>query len=100
VHAWQNTVSANMQFAGFLLLRLFSASAFDFVSYAAGLTTLPFSRFFLASLIIDVPVSFLFFYVGGQALRYGIYFSAVFALLFMCGIVYAARFALRQRQNK
>lgn len=82
IHTWQKAISRTKQFWGFVALRFMSVSAFDFVSYAAGLTALPFRTFFIASLMVDIPVSFIFFYIGGQAFRYSIYIFIAFALLF------------------
>lgn len=83
IHHWQKTISRRKQFWGFVALRFVSVSAFDFVSYAAGLTALPFRSFFAASLLVDMPVSFIFFYIGGRAFQYSVYFFGAFAALFI-----------------
>lgn len=81
IHQWQERISHRTQFAAFLALRLSTLVVADFVSYAAGLSKLPFSRFLLAALLVDIPVHFLFFYVGGQAIRYAFALIGGFAIL-------------------
>lgn len=96
IHTWQKAISRTKQFWGFFALRFMSISAFDFVSYAAGLTTLSFRTFFIASLMVDIPVSFIFFYVGGVAFQYSIYIFIAFAVLFA---VVIGVWQARQREN-
>ncbi len=83
VHQWQERVSKTKQFWGFVGLRFVSLVAFDFVSYAAGLTKLSFLAFITATLLIDIPAGFLFFYFGGLAVKYSIFIFAVFVVIFM-----------------
>lgn len=70
------------QFIGFVGLRFISITAFDFVSYAAGLTKLPFGVFLTASLTVDIPASLAFFYFGGLAIQYSFYLWGAFVILF------------------
>lgn len=72
VHQWQDRISHKRKFWGFMGLRLVSTVAFDFVSYAAGLTKISFRTFIISILIIDLPVNVLFFYSAGQAIKYGV----------------------------
>ncbi len=72
IHEWQDKISHAKQFWAFAGLRLTALVALDFVSYAAGLSKLPFTSFLLACLLIDIPTSFLFFFFGGVAFQYGI----------------------------
>lgn len=85
VHEWQDTISQTKQFWGFVGLRLVALFATDFVSYAAGLSKLSFTRFILATLLVDIPAYLVFFYIGGIAVAYSIYlylaFIAIFALV-------------------
>lgn len=83
IHQWQERISHRTQFAAFIALRLSTLVVSDFVSYAAGLSKLPFSRFLLAALLVDVPASLIFFYVGGQAIRYAFALLGGFAVLFI-----------------
>lgn len=95
VHEWQERVSQRQQFAAFLALRFLSIFAYDFVSYAAGLSKLPFRTFLAASVLVDVPVMFLFFYFGAVAYRYGIVIMVGFALLLFGGAYVASKRVLR-----
>lgn len=99
VHEWQKTISRRRQFWGFVGLRFLSVSAFDFVSYAAGLTALPFRSFLFASLIVDVPVSFIFFYAGGRALSYSAYIFGAFAVLFFITLFVSKRLVVDKKQS-
>ena len=99
IHEWQKKISGRMQFLGFVALRFVSVSAFDFVSYAAGLTAIRFRHFLLASLIVDIPVSFIFFYVGGRAITYSAYVFAGFAALFFISIFLSKKFFIDGAQN-
>lgn len=83
IHQWQERISHRTQFAAFVALRLSTLVVSDFVSYAAGLSKLPFSRFLLAALLVDVPASLLFFYVGGQAIQYAFALLGGFTILFI-----------------
>ena len=85
IHAWQERVSKQKQFWGFAGLRLVAILAYDFVSYAAGLSKLPFLLFFGASLLVDVPLTLIFFYLGGVAYRYGAYLMVGVVVMFLVG---------------
>lgn len=84
VHEWQDRISQKKQWWTFVAFRLATLSMFDFVAYAAGLSKISFRTYLGTLLIIDIPVSFIFFYFGGIALKYGLYlfvgFTVVFAL--------------------
>ena len=83
VHEWQDRISKRKQFWSFVGLRLTALVAFDFVSYAAGLTKLRFISFILACLLIDIPSSFLFFLFGGIAFQYSVFLFAGFIVIFL-----------------
>src|SRR3990167_11034387 len=85
IHRWQEQVSARKQFWAFAGLRLFSILAFDFVSYAAGLSKLSFKTFISATLLVDIPIGLLFFYLGGVAVKYSILFFGAFAVILVVG---------------
>ncbi len=86
-HLWQAKISAHRQLWGFMGLRLVSAVIADFVSYAAGLSTISFRNFLLGSVITDAIVSAVFFYLGSVVFMYGMYvfagFTALFAAFFL-----------------
>ncbi len=86
IHAWQEKVSKSRQLWTFTGLRAASLIAFDFISYAAGLTKLPFRTFLLATLIIDIPANFMFFYFGGLAVSFSVFLFGAFAVIFMVGL--------------
>lgn len=83
LHEWQARVSATKQFWGFVGLRAAALVAFDFVSYAAGLSKLSFAAFAGATLLVDLPATFLFFYFGGKAFEYGLIIFALFLVAAM-----------------
>ncbi|OGE76227.1 MAG: hypothetical protein A3K06_00230 [Candidatus Doudnabacteria bacterium RIFCSPHIGHO2_01_52_17] len=85
IHRWQERVSAHKQFWAFTGLRVVSVLAFDFVSYAAGLTKLSFKTFISATLLVDIPIGLLFFYLGGVAVKYSILFFGAFAVILVVG---------------
>ena len=80
IHKWQDSISRQKQFWTFAALRLSSLVAFDFVNYAAGLTKISFRTYFLATLLVEIPVGFVFFYLGGIAIQYSFYLFAFFTL--------------------
>lgn len=63
--------------------RLFLSSLYDFISYAAGLSKLPFKQFFLVSLLAGIPSTVFSAWIGDAAVTnkpflYGLFvFSAV-----------------------
>ena len=61
VHEWQERVSKKRQFWTFVVLRFTAIPAFDFISYGAGLSKMPFRTFIAASLLIDIPADIIFF---------------------------------------
>lgn len=86
VHDWQKSISARRQFWGFVGVRLVSITAFDFVGYAAGLSTLPFWHFFFATVLVDVPVNIAFFFLGGLAVKYSVYFFLALMFIFAVAV--------------
>lgn len=95
IHQWQEKISRKKQFFAFIALRLSALVALDFISYAAGLTKIPFRTFLLAILVVDIPVNLLFYYVGGKAILYSfavIGVSGVVSLLFLFMIFYVKKF--------
>lgn len=83
INEWLLKVSHARQFFAFVGLRSVSIVAFDFVSYAAGLSTMRFSTFVAATLVVDLPLNFFFFYLGGVALSMSIYIYAGVAGAFL-----------------
>jgi uncharacterized membrane protein YdjX (TVP38/TMEM64 family) len=83
LHRWQDKISERKQFWSFTGLRFVSLVAFDFVSYAAGLSKLPLRTFIVATFLIDIPVNFVFFYFGGLAVGYSLSIFVVFIAVFI-----------------
>jgi len=90
IHEWQDKISEKKQFWGFVGLRVVSVTAFDFISYAAGLSKLSFRTFLVASLLVDIPVSLLFFYLGGLAVEYSVFLFALFSVVFIIALLFGA----------
>lgn len=82
IHEWQEKIPKHRQFWTITFFRFTSIAAFDFVSYALGLTRMSFGMFLATSLTAEIPWSFTLYYLGGAAVRYSIY-------LFILGVLIA-----------
>ena len=82
LHGFEGTISNRTKFSGFLGLRIAAAPALDFFSYAAGLSKVSFRLFAVVTVLVDIPISFAFFYFGSIAARFGVYFMLAFIVLF------------------
>lgn len=91
IHHWQERVSKRRQFWTFAALRLAATTVFDFVSYAAGLTTMSFRTFVGAVLLVDIPVSLVFFYIGGVSVQYGVYVIGIAVFVF-AAVIFALKY--------
>lgn len=91
VHQWQDKISHKKQFWGFMGLRLASTVAFDFVSYAAGLSKITFCTFLISILIVDLPANMLFFYSVGQAIKYGVFILVALTAVLVIGLFISNR---------
>ncbi len=74
---WEGNLSGVRRFWGLVLLRLFTSSLFDYISYAAGLTAMKMRTFFFASLIGNIPGLLAFYYFGGLFYQKGWYYAFV-----------------------
>lgn len=81
VHSWRERLSPNVEFWGLVLLRLATNPAFDYISYASGLSGVGPRRFASATLIGNIPSVFVVFYFGGLALGQSIYVTLVCLLV-------------------
>ncbi len=81
VHEFEKSISHKKKFLTLLTIRLFTNPLFDIINFAAGLTRIKFSTFFLASLFGNIPTMFLFYYLGGLAFQNGVYYAVSFILL-------------------
>lgn len=91
LHTWQNKISERKQFFAFAGLRIASLVIFDFVSYAAGLSTLRFRVFLIVSFVMDAFFSLIFFYIGGLAFEYSFYMFLLFAAVFGISIWFLSK---------
>jgi uncharacterized membrane protein YdjX (TVP38/TMEM64 family) len=92
LHQWQNELTDSQQFLAFVGLRIISIPAFDFVSYAAGLSAIPFRIFVLATLLVDLPVNIVFFYLGGLAAEASWYLFAAYMGSILLLLALAAKY--------
>ena len=90
-----------------LICRLLPFISFDIVSYAAGLTSMSFGSFFLATGIGQLPATIVYSYVGGmltggaQLLMTGLLILfALSALVVMLRKIYMDRQSTRKRRRK
>ena len=73
IHKWQEKIPKHRQFWTITFFRFTSIAAFDFGSYAMGLTRISFKMVLATSLTAEIPWSFMLYYLGGAAVRYSIY---------------------------
>ncbi len=74
------------------VLRLIPLVSFDAISYAAGLTGLPFRRFLVATVLGSAPGTFVFVYLGGAPQGPGLYAAlAGLAVLAAAAYIYYRR---------
>lgn len=71
-----------------LAARLFLSSLYDFISYAAGISKLPFKQFFVVSLLAGIPSTLFTTWIGNAAVSnkpfmYGLFSFSALALLFI-----------------
>lgn len=86
IHAWESKLSENEKLWALFSVRLIANPLFfDVISYAAGLTKIKFSKFFIATFISNVPYMFLIYYFGEVSFNMGIYYfiSFIVALLIL-----------------
>jgi len=70
----EKKLSENQRFWVWVAVRLPSNPIFDYISYAAGLTNISFTKFFLTTFLGSLPSMFLFYYLGGRALKGGVFY--------------------------
>ena len=77
---WEAALGRTKTFWALVLLRLPTNAVFDYLSYAAGLLNIRAARFFLSSLLGNLPGTFLFFFFGGFLFRSGVYYAVSFVI--------------------
>lgn len=89
INKWADErLPSELGFRNFFLIRLFTEGIFDFLSYAAGLTRITFSKYFFATALGCIPMKFLVFYFGGVAIRTSQYVTVLFVLFLIVGTVW------------
>lgn len=78
VAEWEKAVSEEKKFWALTALRLPTNVAFDYISYAAGLTAIRPVIFFFSTLLGNIPAMFVVYYFGGLSFQKGVYFSIAF----------------------
>lgn len=100
LHKWQNKLSGKKEFLTFLIIRITTESAMDFISYIAGMSKISFNKFFWATLIAILPNA-LFYYLGEsifKGLSYGnSILPGIVTLIFIILIYYIIRKKLSQK---
>ncbi len=84
-----------------LICRLLPFISFDIVSYAAGLTSMSFLNFMIATGIGQLPATILYSYVGGM-LSGGarMLVTALFILFALSALIFLARQLYDEKQKK
>ncbi len=84
-----------------LICRLLPFVSFDLVSYGAGLTSMPFGAFFLATGIGQLPAAIVYSYVGGMLTGGARLFMTGLMLLFaLSALIVTARKIYAEKQMK
>ncbi len=73
-----------------LVARLLLSSLYDFISYAAGLSKLPFKHFFWVSLLGGIPTTLLAAWTGNAAVtnQSWLYVVALFSAIALLGVIF------------
>lgn len=66
---WEKQIDPNGSFWALVLARFISSPAFDYISYAAGLTTLTFKRYMAATIIGTLPIMIIIYTLGTTILK-------------------------------
>lgn len=84
-----------------LICRLLPFVSFDIVSYVAGLTSISFKSFFIATGIGQLPATIIYSYVGGMLTGGAkLFVSALLILFALSALVVLARTIYKDRQKK
>ena len=92
VQYWQSRLSEREEFWVWVGLRLTTNPAFDYLSYAAGLTTSRFGMFMLSTFLGSLPSMIIVFMLGGQIAKRGYPFA-----ILVVGVVILLIVLLRRR---
>ena len=78
LHELEEHYSERQKFWTLVAVRFITSPFFDYVSYAAGLTRMPFWTFLLSTFIGVLPFSFVIYYFGGIIFSWGLLYTAFF----------------------
>lgn len=78
VHEWEARYSEQQKFWGLVFVRAVTSPFFDYISYAAGLTKINFSKYILSTFIGTLPLMFSIYYFGGFSMEKGVVTSVIF----------------------
>lgn len=96
INDWEKKLSEPQKFWTLVAIRIPSISFFDYINYAAGLTTISSARFFFSTLLGNIPFVFLTFYLGGLSMEGGKYYFITFCIsLIILSFVYGKRINFR-----
>lgn len=103
LNQWEKTLSENKKFWMLVAIRLPTNAFFDYISYAAGLTKISASKFFLSTLISNIPMMALVYYFGGLSFQKGLYYILAFVVAVLIWIFVLGKkfysFILRRKQK-
>jgi len=84
VHEWESKYSERQKFWGLVAMRAATSPSFDYISYAAGLTNISFTKYTLSTFIGTFPLMLSIYYFGGFSIEKGALIGvAFFGFLFM-----------------
>jgi len=100
IQEWESTLSDKEEFWAWVALRLPTNPAFDYISYAAGLTQCSPTKFFFSTLLGNLPSMFLFFYLGGIAFEQGAFLGlTLLSAVAIIALIAMSLFRKRKRQH-
>lgn len=98
VNNWVDRLSDYKQFWVLVAVRLPAHTFFDYISYAAGLTKISFTKYFFSSLLANVPIMFLIYYFGGLSIQSGLFYFTLFAVsLVILLLLFSKQLVYRQK---
>lgn len=101
VHEWEDQYSEQRKFWMLVAARFITSPFFDYVSYAAGLTKMSYTKFIFSTFIGIFPFAFAIYYFGGLALYQGpLYALALFIGMFILGALFGKSFRQKLRLGK
>jgi uncharacterized membrane protein YdjX (TVP38/TMEM64 family) len=83
VQEWERRLPPRDQFLAWVAFRLPANAAFDYISYAAGLTNCTPRMFFWSTLIGNIPVVFVFFFLAGVGFQFNSLIGWILPLAFI-----------------